>query len=188
MYKICKTQESIKRQHSFEISLLNLMKTTSYKSISITDLCKEVGISRKNFYRYFTNKDDVLLALIDHTIQEYPKYIFPFPKTKEDIFTEMEQYLSFWKSHRLLLDALFKNRLGSILVERVIRHAWRFDKSLLNTSSSLQEPNNVSFVISGIITLVFLWHNKNYEPSESQLATTICKLLSEPIFPIEDTR
>lgn len=186
MYKKCKTSESLKRQREFEACLLDMMKSIPYKKISVTDLCAKIGIARKNFYRYFENKDDVLVALIDHTITEYPKYKFPFPNTSNDLFKEIDQYLYFWKTNHLLLDALTNNRLETILMERVLIHAWRFDKTLLKTEGTIKDPNNVTFVISGLISLVFVWHRENYKTPKCQLACTIQRLLSEPIFTLSD--
>lgn len=186
MYKKCKTPESLNRQHEFELCLLNMMKTMPYKNISVTDLCSQIGIARKNFYRYFENKEDVLLALIDHTITKYPKYKIPFPVTSPDLIKEIEQYLSFWQSHQTLLDALERNRLGTLLVERVLKHAWRFDIDLLQTEGTINDPNNVIFVISGLITLIFTWHHGNYQIPKGQLAQTIFTLLTRPLYPLTD--
>lgn len=39
--------------------------------LSVSDICREAGISRGTFYRYFADKDAVLLALGDHLHQEF---------------------------------------------------------------------------------------------------------------------
>lgn len=186
MYKKCKTSEALKRQREFETCLLTMMKSIAYKKISVTDLCSKIGIARKNFYRYFENKDDVLVALIDHTINEYPKYKFPYPNTSNDLFKEIDQYLNFWQNNHLLLEALTNNCLETILMERVLIHAWRFDKTLLQFDGTINDPNNVTFVISGLISLVFVWHRENYKTPKCQLARIIQRLLSEPIFPLSN--
>ena len=75
MYKLCKTEQSAKRQREIEMALLNLMSKKSYSEISITELCKNLGMPRKTFYRYFESKEDTLYALIEHTMNEY-QYFF----------------------------------------------------------------------------------------------------------------
>jgi len=52
MYKNCKTPESAMRQYEFEQCLLHTMKHTAYSNISVTYLCAQIGIARKNFYRW----------------------------------------------------------------------------------------------------------------------------------------
>ncbi|MEJ6400984.1 TetR/AcrR family transcriptional regulator [Nicoliella lavandulae] len=41
-------------------AFLQLLKTESFNSISINDLCKQSKIGRATFYRHFKNKDDFL--------------------------------------------------------------------------------------------------------------------------------
>ena len=71
MYKLCKTEQSAKRQREIEGKLLALMWQKHFDDISITELCEFVGMPRKSFYRYFDSKEDALEALIDHTLGEY---------------------------------------------------------------------------------------------------------------------
>ena len=51
MYKLCKTEQSAQRQRSLEEGLLTAMKTKRYEEITISDLCSQMGIPRKSFYR-----------------------------------------------------------------------------------------------------------------------------------------
>ncbi|MBQ2901036.1 MAG: TetR/AcrR family transcriptional regulator [Agathobacter sp.] len=187
MYKICKTIESATRQREFESCLLNTMKTIPYESISVTDLCAQVGIARKNFYRYFGNKDDVLCALIDHTLLDYSQFETPYTSESPDGIKEILQYLSYWQVHKPLLDALGKNGLSTKLIERVLIHAWREDTGflqLLHAKGNISDPSNVLFAVSGIITLIVTWHHSGYQESKEQLATTIYQLLTCPIVTI----
>ncbi|MBQ2705627.1 MAG: TetR/AcrR family transcriptional regulator [Agathobacter sp.] len=187
MYKNCKTIESAARQREFETCLLNIMKTVPYENISVTDLCAQVGIARKNFYRYFGNKDDVLCALIDHTLLDYSKFKSCDVGDSLDDIKEILQYLSYWQLHKPLLDALEKNRLSTKLIERVLIHAWREDTGflqLLHAKGNISDPNNVLFAVSGIITLIVTWHHSGYQESKEQLTTTIYQLLTCPIVTI----
>ena len=68
MYKLCKTEYSVRRQRQIEEALLETMETSRYEDISVSDLCARLGIPRKSFYRYFSSKDGALFALIDHRL------------------------------------------------------------------------------------------------------------------------
>ena len=70
MYKLCKTEQSAQRQRQLEEGLLELMRLRPYDEISVVDLCEYLQIPRKSFYRYFSNKDGALFALLDHTLME----------------------------------------------------------------------------------------------------------------------
>ena len=57
MYKQCQTEQSTARQRQLEQGLLQIMQKRHYDEISVSDLCEELGIPRKSFYRYFASKD-----------------------------------------------------------------------------------------------------------------------------------
>ena len=53
MYKLCKTEQSANRQRQLENGLLAAMLSRHYEEISVSDLCDNLNIPRKSFYRYF---------------------------------------------------------------------------------------------------------------------------------------
>ena len=55
-----KTAENNRK--TIETALLELMKKQSYERISITDICRQAGVSRTTFYHHFSKADDVLLS------------------------------------------------------------------------------------------------------------------------------
>ena len=71
MYKLCKTEQSAKRQREIEGALFDLLMKKSYSDITVTEICDVLSMPRKAFYRYFDSKDDTLYALIEHTMAEY---------------------------------------------------------------------------------------------------------------------
>ena len=51
MYKLCKTEQSARRQRELEQGLLAAMSTHQYEEITVSDLCDQMNIPRKSFYR-----------------------------------------------------------------------------------------------------------------------------------------
>lgn len=74
MYKRCTTERAAQQQRRIEECLLNEMHKRDYRDITVSSLCEQAELSRKTFYRLFGSKDDVLQALIDHTLMDYAKY------------------------------------------------------------------------------------------------------------------
>jgi len=52
-----------------------LLAGAALEEISIEDLARGAGISRSNFYFYFSSKDQVLLALLDRVIAEVDRQV-----------------------------------------------------------------------------------------------------------------
>ena len=53
-----------RRQRQIEECLFTNLQQRPYPSVSISDLCHQLGISRKSFYNYFPDKDTCLQAII----------------------------------------------------------------------------------------------------------------------------
>ena len=108
MYNKCVTDKAAAQQRKFETALLELMKDRLFEEISISELCRYTGLSRKTFYRLYETKGDVVYALIDHTIME--------EATCEPDSSvgpgELHQFLAFWRSRKELLDMLQKNQIS----------------------------------------------------------------------------
>lgn len=181
MYKQCKTEESALRQREFESALLQMMQTMPYRAISVTELCGYVGIARKNFYRYFETKDDVLCALLDHTILDYTQSINRIGREICDAPPEIISFLSYWQTQRPLLDSLQANGMSTRLIERSLAHAWQQDKGFLRILGENADQNTVLFTVSGIFTLIITWHHLGFQQSKQQLASDIFRLMTQPI-------
>ncbi len=112
MYKSCKTAYSAQRQQLFQRVLFTMLQTQDYQSVTISALCREAGIPRNAFYRYFDNMDDVLYAQMDALILDASLYLWDK--------TDVCGYLLFWKEHKVFLDTLEKNDLISVLLIRAL--------------------------------------------------------------------
>lgn len=184
MYKQCKTEESALRQREFESALLQMLQSVPYNTISVTVLCNHVGIARKNFYRYFETKDDVLCALLDHTILDYTQSDHRIGREIFDAPPEIISFLSYWQTQKPLLDALQANGMSTRLIERALAHAWQQDKGFLRILGENADQNTVLFTVSGIFTLIITWHHLGFRQSKEELAADIYRLMTRPIVSI----
>ena len=70
MYTLCTTEKTALQQRQFEQAFLEYSLEVPYDDITISELCRRAGLSRRIFYRLFERKADVLYALLDHTMLE----------------------------------------------------------------------------------------------------------------------
>ena len=185
MYKLCKTEQSAARQRQLEKGLLQAMRMQHYENISISDLCDNLDIPRKSFYRYFSNKDGALFALIDHTLMEFEQSSGYPMGVRGSALADLERYFVFWYSQRDLLTALQRSRLSGLLVERATYHALRerlMPDYLLYESERVQHLS-LTFVVCGLISMVLAWHNDGYRESPAEIAGIAVALLSKPLLP-----
>lgn len=186
MYKLCKSESAAARQRELEAGLLRIMLRCRYEEISVSDLCQQLDIPRKSFYRYFSGKDGALHALLDHTLMEYET----FPGSYRDgqsrsLEKDLERFFLFWLHHRPLLDALEKNKMSPILIQCCIESAMNgqlIPRRFLRTEDSETLEGVILFTICGLMTMVLHWHHSGYPQPAVVMAKTAVRLLSQPLF------
>ena len=184
MYKSCITEQSALRQRAIEAGLLQAMKTRAYEDITVSDLCGSLNIPRKSFYRYFSSKDGALYALIDHTLMDFSDIFFPV--TPSSAQHTLERFFSFWLQHEDLLTALARNGLGGTLTQRAIETAMKEDyikQLMMPAYAGYPQEYVVTFLVSGLMSLVLQWHHKRFLESPRKMAALAMQLLTHPSFP-----
>ena len=85
----------LQRQERIESALLELMQIIPYQQITVTDLTKQLGISRKSFYYYYSSKESCFESLADRLIQESALYTFRQLTDNQDAVQIYEENLKF---------------------------------------------------------------------------------------------
>ena len=191
MYKMCKTEQSAARQRELEQGLLHAMATRHYEEISVSDLCEQIGIPRKSFYRYFSGKDGALHALIDHTLLDYETFNIPVrPGEKHSYYSDLERFFCFWLQQKPLLDVLERSNLSGERVLRCIRHALddaMRPSRLLQQEELFARQQATSFSTCGLMSMVLDWHHSGYEKTPRQMANIAVQLLTKPLITVSDS-
>ena len=187
MYKMCKTEQSARRQRELELGLLEAMKTQRYEDISISELCGTLGIPRKTFYRYFDSKDGALYGMIDHTLLDYEGFNFGYLNFgKRTLQRELEQFFLFWLEKKDLLDVLHSSGLSGILIERAINFALTdtvMPRRFLPEDTEEMQKHITMFGVCGLLSMVLSWHVGGFTESTTQMARIAARLIGAPLFP-----
>ena len=61
------TQDKIMRTASEEFAQFGI------RSVSIDDICKKLGMSKKTFYTYYPTKDELVSDILNHAVEEMDK-------------------------------------------------------------------------------------------------------------------
>lgn len=184
MYKQCTTEITTARQRKLEHCLLDLLKTNSYETITVGDICISANVPRGMFYRYFDSKKDALDALIDHTLLEYMTTINFSESAQSEDPLGMRELLLYWKSQEPLLDALKRNHMESLLFERSIRYCTVEEPLLsrhLKLAGNPADMEVVAFCINGVISAIFVWYESGFAKSTEEMAQILRKLLTGPV-------
>lgn len=186
MYKKCATEASAARQRQLEQGLLTAMSKRRYEEITVSELCEDLGIPRKSFYRYFSGKEGALHALIDHTLQEFEMEYIPAMIAERTSFQQgLEMYFRFWQEKKDFLDALQRSGLSGVLLERSITNAaittMEESKHLLPERRSLK-METIMFALCGMTSMVVRWHHEGYAMDARSMSILASRLLTRPLF------
>lgn len=186
MYKLCKTEQSARRQQEIEEGLLAMMCKRPYEDISVSDLCAQLGIPRKSFYRYFGSKEDALYGLIDHRLMTYETNYTGSPHFENLAITlDINWFFAFWLTQKDLLDALERSNLSGMLVQRSIYHSRNAEIFAQAPAEYTKADMEIatSFIVCGLMSTVLQWHHDGYPQSPGEMAEAAYKLLKRPLIP-----
>jgi AcrR family transcriptional regulator len=169
MYKICHTEESSRRQRELEQGLLNFLRHQPYEKITLTELCRQLNIPRKSFYRYFPTKDDCLLALIDHTLSDCNDIALKNWDGTQELSRQVQlRFFRYWKDQEPFLDAVRDNGFRYLLLDRTTAIV---DKMKENSPADTFARDQVEyFVAYGLMTTVLRWHHYGFQSSPEEMA------------------
>ena len=168
MYKLCKTEQSAQRQRMLEQGLLKAMLTQHFDEISVSDLCDEIGIPRKSFYRYFSDG-----------------FVLDGKENGNIDREELERFFLFWKEQKALVDALTRSNLSGLLFERMVTHAINetiMPRSYMSHHDQDRRSHAIVFTLSGLLALMVAWHYEGFPQEPRYMAEVAMKLVTEPLF------
>lgn len=184
--KHCSTPTAYRRQRQIEDCLYENLLHTPYHSISVSDLCRQVGISRKAFYNYYHDKDACFGAIIDRFSREA---ILCASTTVPDDATALEAtiaFLEYWKSQKAYWDIIVRNELLPLVLVRNIHYFLTEEATfldLLNTPEVKSDTDILACCVSVQITLILQWHLRNFDTPVEEMARKFLRLMHTPMIP-----
>lgn len=182
--KVPGSSTAYRRQKQIEECLYVNLLQRPYPSVSISDLCHQLGISRKSFYNYFPDKDSCFRAIINRKIHSCILQMsaeFSENTNREDIISF---YLSYWKEEKNLFDIIVRNNLLYLLIDQCICFLQEEEQSILhilNTPSLMADSYVMSGFVTVQITLILQWYQQNFSTPLEEMVRTYQRLVYQPL-------
>ncbi|MBQ7130580.1 MAG: TetR/AcrR family transcriptional regulator [Oscillospiraceae bacterium] len=178
MAKDCTTEKTAQRQEWIENALLELMLETTFDQITVTHLCRRLGLGRRSFYRYFSDLEDVLDSAMNRLFQQMAI------TNRMPELEEIRDNYRFWLERRNVLDAL--NRSG--MLDRLFVYLLRYsDPDIIRNYLNPQAQNTGlireagMFAIGGSMALIISWYEGGFVKSPEEMANIVYQMLYQPI-------
>lgn len=90
------TSREQQAQQTYENIMLtteNLLETTSFEELSVSEICEKAGVSKGGFYHHFSSKDQLMALLVGRQMERLIHQQVSPLVGKEDAFTLLNLYI-----------------------------------------------------------------------------------------------
>lgn len=148
----------------FQNALLTLLEKHSFDHLTVDQICNEALLHRSSFYRYFSDKYDLLEQTLDAQISQ----IADTGESEEDIIKQFVLYIDGHKgmirhlassnSHSSLYTEMLQI-FSQVLLDR--RETSKTTDAVIIALQKAKNPEMTAYVFSGSIIGAFYWWQKN---------------------------
>lgn len=160
----------IKTLRQIDEALLDCLQKTSFQKITVEMLCQSALINRSTFYKYYTDKYDLLEKYLNKTLLEFKEhvnvefinaspsnihniaYIKVFRYILDFIFSRKKEYLILW---RAAIDRQIYNEMIKIVHDNIMNTMNR--KSSVSSEKEKYVDLYSYLFASNMMSLVYWW-------------------------------
>ncbi|MDO5574866.1 MAG: TetR/AcrR family transcriptional regulator [bacterium] len=162
-------------KQAFINALLTIMKQYDYREITITQIAQEAQLSRKTFYRLFSDKDAIIILLFENLLNNLMTQI-----RENDIhhYWEVVQiYFDFWEAQGQLLSLIKRNGLLTLLSECMYQHSQEVFKCVRSNEIahvfSRELPYLLAYAVGGMQSMLLKWIEDDMQIPSSEIITKL---------------
>lgn len=156
--------------------LLRLLETKELDKISITELCRESGVNRSTFYRYYTLPKDILMEMQDTLLEKIYDHI-PESLSAGDV----ERFLNYLLKNVEMI-RLFLQYLSEIEWIDIFNHVYHNirDKKFNKAFQGLDEDSSrllFAYLTGGAYFVIRQWIMEDIPKSPKEVTNVILSIL-----------
>ena len=170
----------------------NLFHKFGFKKVSMDEIAKEAGVTKRTIYMYFSSKEDLLKYFIIEEIKEMKKIIEEVESTNEDFFDMTNQAIYRLLKYRKERDFLniiakeaevLKNPIVTQNLKLIDDQIQNYIKEKLIVAKEkkyiyYEDLEITTFLIYKMyIALLLEWNGKDKELDEQKIANSISEIL-----------
>ena len=139
-------------------SFLELLAEKPVNDITVIEICERAGVSRKTFYKYYSDQFALLVAMQDDLFEDYRHQLEGQPAEVSQI---MPVLIRFVDENRVLVRAAFANQGEGNFVNRVLDDLYATYSTAWEQANPALSGSDVEFLfyfaVSGLFGIVRHW-------------------------------
>lgn len=157
-------------------ALMDLMKEMEFPKISIELLCKRAGVSRMTYYRYYSNKEEILM---NHLDESFTCYLSELQSTKDlQIEDALETYFIYVSStEKPFFLAVVTSGLSYLLMDKFYDYIDQV--MLLVYRKEHLSPYIRSYLTGGTYKLTIDWIKNGLDLSPNEMVDVLRPIVTK---------
>ncbi len=158
---IANNEESKKIVRScLQESLIILLESQSYETLTVTCIVKKAGVSRSAFYKNYTSKQDLFIQTIKNQVEKF------VGKLNGDAYHDLNVIFSQISEHKDFVKSVFGNHLSSIVLD------------VLNQKVATKKYDYCDIIWTGILfNTINIWINQIPEKNVQEITNELYQAL-----------
>lgn len=178
-----KNNSQIRTKRDITNAFLELLKSRTFQSITINDICEKAMVHRSTFYRYYKDKYDLLEHVTSIIAQNFYQHATLNRDSNRSFFEDLLDYVE--DNRHIFLNITIKNSSNNIYNELINLGS----KILLENAKMMEDPISkkirhfehaklaCDFYSSGFINLLKNWIENEYQISKDEITNMFTLLL-----------
>lgn len=141
-------------------SFLGFLAEKPVSDITVIEICERAGVSRKTFYKYYSDQFALLVGMQDDLFEDYRDLIADQPA---DVSQLIPVLIHFVDDNRTLVKASFANRGEGNFIDRILDDLFVMYRESWEKANPDMAPADVEalfyFAVSGLFGVVQHWLN-----------------------------
>lgn len=162
--------QALRTKRALEDALRDLIAVKSLGSVSVTELAREAGVSRRAFYRHYGNVADVFDGLAKATAREFATFYLEGVAVRgHSMETLVFMHFLFWNERRELLVRVLDDGLAMHMQQASTDELFA-TVGLAGIQNDEEMAAALTFMQGGIWALLAKWANSGFVESPEQMA------------------
>ena len=163
----------MKTKEYMAYSLIDLMKTKDFETITIKEITKNAHVNRSTYYRNFKSKEDILKFQLRKITEEYiNKFESVEEKTeKNHIYTILNTY----NEHRVFFLTIQESKQLYILQQVYLDYL----QDNIHITSSKEELYKLYHNIGGVYNFIICWIENGMDENLEELTELYLNIISD---------
>ena len=165
-------------QQQIAKAFILLLRNRPYAAISVSEICKQAGVSRQTFYSLFSSRENIVIYLLDKSHEFLPGQSCAGKElTLKELSREYSRYIT---DRREFLQMLVRNDIVHLLHE-CLYQSFIACPSFLPGQSDVRRKFGAEY-IAGALSGIARIYAETPESSREELEQTITDLFSGRLF------